>query len=545
VKTCTAFCITLLFLAGPLPSQELQEFNLRDIRPGWSNRGVSLAPYGDGVIALISQDTTWAPVPIPWYVRIGMLAVTLTPKGIIDTMLLQQDGDFCDNPPYGSTSGDYEVRSDASDTTALHVLLETVIRSSGCLTMAYGWRSRLLRVQGSTFTDIFDIGDAYNACVLKTGSGSRWFVWEARTNLFGLLGPDGRYSSTLKACHISPDGSIGDTVVIGSGYKPVLLPDATGDVRLLYCNTMHSRSTDSISLHTALLTMNGRLEDERTLLRDLRWESFGSPYIAAAKSDNSIHILWPGPKTLQHFIFGPDAVLRAGLVAERKEGQEFTLTPMEDRLVALWRSEDSNGICISETGSGQLFERIIHLPNTSGVRGFSLHAGPDGLTKVLFVQGRTIRVFRNPFASAPESVELVAFADSGIVPLSWVFASDGSLWLSTIDRYHFKGAGVYRLASPQLGVQPPRPQSNLLHITGFSPHPVTTDLRVGFSQLRPGNIEYFVFDVLGRLRANGSAGYYHEGEQAAQIQLPALPPGAYVLRLRGEHATAQRQFLVR
>ena len=104
---------------------------------------------------------------------------------------------------------------------------------------------------------------------------------------------------------------------------------------------------------------------------------------------------------------------------------------------------------------------------------------------------------------------------------------------------------MYRLASPQLGVEPPRPQSNALHITGFSPHPAATELRVGFSLPRAGGIEYFVYDVLGRLRADGSAGYCYEGEQSANIQLPPLPPGAYVLRLRGVDATAQRQFLVR
>ncbi|MCZ7557374.1 MAG: T9SS type A sorting domain-containing protein [Bacteroidia bacterium] len=69
--------------------------------------------------------------------------------------------------------------------------------------------------------------------------------------------------------------------------------------------------------------------------------------------------------------------------------------------------------------------------------------------------------------------------------------------------------------------------------------------RIGFLQQRPGTIDYFVFDVLGRLRADGTAGYYREGEQVAHIQLPALPPGAYVLRLRGESAMAKRQFLVR
>ncbi len=262
--------------------------------------------------------------------------------------------------------------------------------------------------------------------------------------------------------------------------------------------------------------------------------------------DNTVHILWPGPESLQYFILGPDGILTKGLTTGRRRNGAFTLKMTQsDNLVVVWEADIGAGLRISEHGIADLFSSVIRLPETEGVSQFSLESGSDGLMKLLYGQGRTIRVFRNPFASAPESVELVAFADSGIVPSSWVFASDGSLWLSTFDRYHFKGAAVYRLASPQLGVEPPRPQSNLLHITGFSPHPVTTELRVGFTQHRPGDIEYFVFDVLGRVRANGSAGYYHEGEQAAHIQLPALPPGAYVLRLRGEHAMAQRQFLVR
>jgi hypothetical protein len=534
----------LLLLAGTIRCQQLQEFILPDLKPGWSTTSISPAAYGHGVIVFISLNYSSYSDPMTYYSWTSLLAATVSPQGIIDTMLLQTDGPFY-NDYLQHADAHYKATTDISDTTRLYILLETHAFWGHGSWRNRIMRSRLLRVQHGTFEDLLDIGGAYNARMQRSENGGRWIVWEAYEQVYRPDSCDGRHYATLKACHISPDGSVGDTLVIGSGYDPILLSDASGNVRLLYRNSMHSRSRDGISLHSALLTEDGKLENESMLLHDLERELTDIPFSAVYGSENALHVLWPAPESLRHFILGADGILRSGLVTGRAKSGDFILTRTGDkRPVVLWDPANRHDLRLSEGVNGRLFERIIDLPGTSGVYRLSLDTGPDGVTNVLYGKERTIRVFRDPFVAAPESRELVSFSDVDLVPLDWVFALDGSLWFCVRGMLSRRNA-LYRLASPQLDVHAMRPFSNSLRINDFSPQPASSALRVGFELLQAGIVEYFVFDVLGRLRAEGSAGFYNEGTHALYIQIPSLSAGAYVLRLRGKGEMAQRPFIVR